>query len=343
MNENSDDAGVSRRQALALPLAAAAAGLLVPSLAKGAAGDPLPSWNDSRSKTAILDFVARVTKDGGPDFVPLEDRIAVFDNDGTLWSEKPAYFQFFFVLARVKQLYPQHPEWENQQPFAAAVAGDMKTLAESGEKGALTLVMATHAGMTSEAFAQIVVDWITTARHPRFDRLFTDLVFQPMLEVLALLRQNGFRTYIVSGGGIEFMRPWTGKIYGIPPEQVVGSSIKTRFEMKDGKPELMRLPEVNFIDDGPGKPVGIYQFIGRRPIFAAGNSDGDLQMLQWVTGGQGARFGMIVHHTDEKREWAYDRQSAVGRLDKALDAAAANKWTVVDMKWDWGKIYPFGG
>jgi hypothetical protein len=343
MNVNSDDAGFSRRQALTLPLAAAAAGLLVPSLAKGAAGDPLPSWNDSRSKTAILDFVARVTKDGGPDFVPLEDRIAVFDNDGTLWSEKPAYFQFFFVLARVKQLYPQHPEWENQQPFAAAVAGDMKTLAESGEKGALTLVMATHAGMTSEAFAQIVVDWITTARHPRFDRLFTDLVFQPMLEVLALLRQNGFRTYIVSGGGIEFMRPWTGKIYGIPPEQVVGSSIKTRFEMKDGKPELMRLPEVNFIDDGPGKPVGIYQFIGRRPIFAAGNSDGDFQMLQWVTGGPGPRFGMIVHHTDEKREWAYDRQSAVGRLDKALDAAAANKWTVVDMKWDWGKIYPFGG
>jgi hypothetical protein len=343
MSDRSDDAGVSRRQALALPLAAAAAGLLVPSLAKGAAGDPLPSWNDSRSKTAILDFVARVTKDGGPDFVPLEDRIAVFDNDGTLWSEKPAYFQFFFVLARVKQLYPQHPEWENQQPFAAAVAGDMKTLAESGEKGALTLVMATHAGMTSEAFAQIVVDWITTARHPRFDRLFTDLVFQPMLEVLALLRQNGFRTYIVSGGGIEFMRPWTGKIYGIPPEQVVGSSIKTRFEMKDGKPELMRLPEVNFIDDGPGKPVGIYQFIGRRPIFAAGNSDGDFQMLQWVTGGPGPRFGMIVHHTDEKREWAYDRQSAVGRLDKALDAAAANKWTVVDMKWDWGKIYPFGG
>jgi hypothetical protein len=219
----------------------------------------------------------------------------------------------------------------------------METLAKSGEKGALTLVMATHAGMTSEAFARIVVDWITTAKHPRFDRLFADLVFQPMLEVLALLRQNGFRTYIVSGGGIEFMRPWTGKVYGIPPEQVVGSSIKTRFEMKNGKPELIRLPEVNFIDDGPGKPVGIYQFIGRRPIFAAGNSDGDLQMLQWVTGGQGPRFGMIVHHTDEKREWAYDRQSAVGRLDKALDAAAANKWTLVDMKWDWSRIYPFGG
>jgi phosphoglycolate phosphatase-like HAD superfamily hydrolase len=333
----------SRRALLTLPLAAAAIGLLAPVIARAATDDPLPSWNDSRSRTAILDFVTRVTKEGGPDFVPVEDRIAVFDNDGTLWSEQPAYFQFFFALARVKQLYPEHPEWENQQPFAAAISGDMKTLAESGEKGMATIVMATHAGMTTAEFAQLVVDWATTAKHPRFNRLFIDLVFQPMLDTLALLRQNGFKTYIVSGGGIEFMRPWTEKVYGIPPEQVVGSSIVTKFEMKDGKPVLTRLPKIDFIDDGPGKPVGINQFIGRRPIFAAGNSDGDLEMLQWVTGGQGPRFGMLVHHTDEKREWAYDRQSSVGKLDKALDAATAAKWTVVDMKWDWAKIYPFGG
>ncbi|QEX16813.1 haloacid dehalogenase [Hypericibacter terrae] len=343
MSDKQSPSELSRRQALTLPLAAAAVGLLAPSLAKAAADDPLPSWNDSRSKTAILDFVGRVTKEGGSDFVPVEDRIAVFDNDGTLWSEQPAYFQFFFALARVKQLYPEHPEWENQQPFAAAISGDMKTLAESGEKGMATIVMATHAGMTTAEFAQLVVDWATTAKHPRFNRLFIDLVYQPMLDTLALLRQNGFKTYIVSGGGIEFMRPWTEKVYGIPPEQVVGSSIVTKFEMKDGKPVLMRLPKIDFIDDGPGKPVGINQFIGRRPIFAAGNSDGDLEMLQWVTGGQGPRFGMLVHHTDEKREWAYDRQSKVGRLDKALDAAVAAKWTVVDMKWDWAKIYPFGG
>jgi phosphoserine phosphatase len=338
-----DPVSSSRRALLTLPLAAAAFGLVAPSLAKSATGDPLPSWNDSRSRTAILDFVARVTKEGGSDFVPVDDRIAVFDNEGTLWSEQPAYFQFFFALARIKQLYPGHPEWENRQPFAAAISGDMKTLAASGEKGMIELVMATHAGMTTAEFGQLVVDWITTAKHPRFNRLFTDLVYQPMLETLTLLRQNGFKTYIVSGGGIEFMRPWTEKVYGIPPEQVIGSSIKTRLEMKDGKPELTRLPAIDFIDDGPDKPVGIYRFIGRRPIFAAGNSDGDLQMLQWVTGGQGPRFGMIVHHTDEKREWAYDRQSSVGRLDKALDTATAAKWTLVDMKWDWRRIYAFEG
>jgi hypothetical protein len=332
----------TRRDVLALPLAAAAAALIAPAIAR-AADDPLPSWNDSRSRTAILDFVGRVTKEGGPDFVPLDDRIAVFDNDGTLWSEQPVYFQVFFALARVKQLYPEHPEWENLEPFKSAISGDLKSLAATGEKGVLKLVMASHAGMTTEEFAQIVVDWITTARHPRFNRLFTELVYQPMLEVLNLLRANGFKTYIVSGGGIEFMRPWTEKIYGIPPEQVIGSSIKTRFEMKDGKPVLQRLPEIDFIDDGPGKPVGIYKFIGRRPIFAAGNSDGDLQMLQWVTGGKGARFGMIVHHTDEKREWAYDKQSSVGKLDKALDAATGARWAVADMKWDWRKIYPFSG
>lgn len=330
----------TRRDVLALPLAAAAAALIAPAIAR-AADDPLPSWNDSRSRTAILDFVGRVTKEGGPDFVPLDDRIAVFDNDGTLWSEQPVYFQVFFALARVKQLYPEHPEWENLEPFKSAISGDLKSLAATGEKGVLKLVMASHAGMTTEEFAQIVVDWITTARHPRFNRLFTELVYQPMLDVLNLLRANGFKTYIVSGGGIEFMRPWTEKIYGIPPEQVIGSSIKTRFEMKDGKPVLQRLPEIDFIDDGPGKPVGIYKFIGRRPIFAAGNSDGDLQMLQWVTGGKGARFGMIVHHTDEKREWAYDKQSSVGKLDKALDAATGARWAVADMKWDWRKIYPF--
>lgn len=330
----------SRRELLTLPFVAAI-GMALPLAARASPDDALPSWNDSRSRAAILDFVARITQESGPDFVPLDARIAAFDHEGTLWPEQPSYFPSLFAAARVKQLYPQHPEWENHQPFAAAVENDMRTLAAAGEKGAATLMMATHAGITTEEFAQIVVDWITTAKHPRFNRLFTDLVYQPMLELLNLLRANGFKTYVVSGGGIEFMRPWSGKVYGIPPEQVIGSSIRTRFELKDGKPALQRLPEIDLVDDGPGKPVGIYKFIGRRPIFAAGNSDGDLEMLQWATGGQGPRFGMIVHHTDEKREWAYDKQSAVGRLDKALDAAIGAKWTVVDMKWDWRRIYSF--
>jgi hypothetical protein len=303
--------------------------------------DPLPSWYEGPAKKSISDFVARVTTQGGPDFVPPAERVAVFDNDGTLWSEQPMYVQLAFALDRVKALAPQHPEWKDKQPFKAVLEGDMKTLAESGERGLLELIMATHAGMTAEEFAKIVTDWLATARHPRFNRPYTELVYQPMLELLAYLRANGFKTFIVSGGGVEFMRPWTEKVYGVPPEQVVGSSGKTKFEMRDGRPILFRLPEVNFIDDKAGKPVGINEQIGRRPIAAFGNSDGDLEMLQWTTMSGGVRFGLIVHHTDAEREYAYDRNSPFGRLDKALDAAALNRWTVVDMKSDWKKVFPF--
>jgi hypothetical protein len=302
---------------------------------------PLPSWNEGASKNAIVEFVARVTRQGGPDFVPAAERIATFDNDGTLWTEQPVPVQLAFALDRVKALAPQHPEWKDKQPFKAVLEGDMKALAESGDRGLLELVGATHAGMTTDEFTKIVTDWLATARHPRFNRPYTELVYQPMLELLAYLRANEFKTFIVSGGGIEFMRPWTERVYGIPPEQVVGSSIKTRFEMSHGRPTLFRLPELNFNDDKAGKPVGINEFIGRRPIAAFGNSDGDLEMLQWTTMSGGVRFGLIVHHTDAEREYAYDRNVTLGRLDKALDAAAANKWTVVDMKRDWKVIFPF--
>ena len=301
---------------------------------------PLASWNDGTAKQAIIDFVAAVTKKGGPDYVPPAERIAVFDNDGTLWSEKPAYFQLLFAIDRIKALAPQHPEWKTQQPFKAVLENDIKALAASGEKGLIQLVMASHAGMTTDEFEQIVTDWLATAKHPKFKRPYTELVYQPMLDLLQYLRDNGFKTFIVSGGGIEFMRPFTEKVYGIPPEQVIGSSIKTKFEMQDGKPVLVRLPEIFFIDDKAGKPVGIQKFIGRRPIAAFGNSDGDLQMLQWTTAGKGKRFGLIVHHTDSEREYAYDKESHVGRLDKALDEAASKGWTVVDMKQDWKAIYP---
>ena len=303
--------------------------------------DPLPSWNEGTAKQSIIDFVTRVTQSGSPDFVVPEQRIATFDNDGTLWSEQPMYFQLFFAIDRVKALAPQNPAWKTQQPFKAVLENDMQALAASGEKGLLELVMATHAGMTTTEFEQTVKDWLAAAKHPRFKRPFTDLVYQPMLEVLAYLRANGFKTYIVSGGGIEFMRPWTEGVYGIPPEQVVGSSIKTKFEIRNGKPVLVRLPEINFIDDKAGKPVGNNQHIGRRPIAAFGNSDGDLQMLQWTAAGKGTRFMLIVHHTDAEREWAYDRKSKIGHLDKALDEALTNGWTVVDMKQDWKIIYPF--
>jgi hypothetical protein len=307
----------------------------------GLAQDLLPSWNDTAPKKAIVAFVERVTKQGSPDFVPPAERIATFDNDGTLWAEQPMYVQMAFALDRVKALAPQHPEWKDKEPFKAVLEGDMKALAESGERGLLELVVATHAGMTADEFAKIVTDWLATARHPRFNRPYTELVYQPMVELLAYLRANGFKTFIVSGGGIEFMRPWTEKVYGVPPEQVVGSSGKTRFEMRDGRPTLFRLPEVNFIDDKTGKPVGINEHIGRRPIAAFGNSDGDLEMLQWTTMSGGVRFGLIVHHTDAEREYAYDRQSPFGKLDKALDAAALNRWTLVDMKKDWKKVFPF--
>jgi len=321
-------------------LAGLATVLLLLATTVARAADPLASWSDSPAKAAIVGFVNQVTDQGSADFVPEPERIAVFDNDGTLWSEQPAYFQLLFAIDRVKALAPQHPEWNNEQPFKAVLEGDMKALAASGEKGLLQLVMATHAGMTTAEFEMIVKDWIAAARHPKTKRLYTEMVFQPMLELLDYLRANGFKTFIVSGGGIELMRPWVETVYGVPPEQVVGSSIKTKFEMRDGNPVLTRLPEINFIDDKDGKPVGINEHIGRRPIAAFGNSDGDLQMLQWTTAGEGRRFALYVHHTDAEREWAYDRKSHFGKLDKGLDLAAANGWTVIDMKRDWKVIYP---
>ncbi len=306
-----------------------------------ALADPLLSWNEGPTKQAIIQFVQSVADKSSPQYVLPEQRIATFDNDGTLWCEQPIYFQGFFTFDRVKALAPNHPEWKERQPFKAVLENDMKALAASGEKGLAEIVMTTHAGVTTEEFEKIVNNWLATAKHSRFNRPFTDLIYQPMLELLAYLRENGFKTYIVSGGGIEFMRPWTEKVYGIPPEQVVGSSIKMKFEMRDGRPGLMRLPDIDFVDDGPGKPVGIQKFIGRRPIAAFGNSDGDLQMLQWTATGEGRGFMLLVHHTDAEREWAYDRQSPIGRLDKALDEAQRRGWTVVDMKKDWNRIFPF--
>jgi phosphoglycolate phosphatase-like HAD superfamily hydrolase len=327
---------VTRRLVVALMLGL---GSVAPSLAQT---DPLPSWNDGAVKKSITDFVARTTTAGGPDFVPVDQRVATFDNDGTLWSEQPVYFQVAFAIDRVKAMAPQHPNWKTTEPFKSVLSGDRAALAKLGEKGLLQIIAATHAGMTIATFETTVKEWLATARHPRFDKPYTDLVYQPMLELLAYMRANDFKTFIVSGGGIEFMRPWTEKTYGIPPEQVVGSSGVTKFQFgRDGKPELLKLAKVEFIDDGPGKPVGINRFIGRRPVFAFGNSDGDLQMLQWTAAGDRARLMGIVHHTDAQREWAYDRKSPIGKLDKALDEGLAKGWTIVDMKRDWKVIYPF--
>jgi phosphoglycolate phosphatase-like HAD superfamily hydrolase len=320
--------------------------VFAPTILIGASGcaatqrDPLPSWNDGPAKTAIAGFVEGVTTKSSPDFLPPPERIAVFDNDGCLWSEQPAYFQLLFAMDRVRQVAPKHPEWSTTQPFKAVLDGDMHALAESGEKGLIELVMATHAGMTTDEFADIVRAWITTARHPTTGRPYTEMVFQPMLELLDYLRLSGFKTYIVSGGGIEFMRVFAEDVYGVPPEQVIGSSIRTEFEMRSPGPVIKRQPELDFIDDKAGKPVGIHKFIGRRPVAAFGNSDGDLQMLQWTAAGDGARLMLIVHHTDAEREWAYDRDSHIGRLDKALDEAKRRGWIVVDMKEDWNTIYP---
>jgi phosphoserine phosphatase len=305
-----------------------------------AADDPLPSWNEGAAKRAIVDFVQRVTTPGGPDFVPTAERIATFDNDGTLWAEQPLYFQGLFIFDRVKALAPQHPEWQTTEPFKSVLANDMKGVAAAGQKGLMELIAATHAGMTTEEFTATVSDWITTARHPTTRKLYTEMVYQPMLELLAYLRANGFKTYIVSGGGQEFMRPWVERVYGIPPEQVIGSHGEFKFELRAGKPVLIKEAKVALIDDHAGKPVGIQRFIGRRPIFAFGNSDGDQQMLEWTTGGTGPRFAGIVHHTDAAREWAYDRQSHIGQLDKALDEAKTRGWTVVNMKDDWKTIFP---
>ena len=308
-----------------------------------AQSDPLPSWNDGPAKARILAFVQAVTEPGGKSYVAPADRIAVFDNDGTLWSEQPAYFQLMFAIDRVKALAPRHPEWKTQQPFKAVLEGDMKALAASGEKGLLQLIMATHAGMTSDEFDATVRQWLATARHPTLKRPYTELVFQPMLELLAYLRAAGFRTYIVSGGGIEFLRVFAQERYGIPPEQVIGSSIKTKYELRDGKPVIVRLAEIDFIDDKAGKPVGIHKFIGKRPIAAFGNSDGDFQMLEWTTSGPGPSLGVIVRHDDATREFAYDRNSSVGRLARALDEAPARGWTVLSVRSDWKQVYPAAG
>jgi phosphoglycolate phosphatase-like HAD superfamily hydrolase len=303
--------------------------------------DPLASWTEGATKTSITDFVARVTRDGTPDFVTPAERIAVFDNDGTLWCEQPVYFQVAFAFDRIRAMAPQHPEWKTTQPFKALLEKDMKGFAATGEKGLLQVMAATHAGMTTDEFRGAVLDWAASARHPRFERPYTALVYQPMLELLAYLRAHGFKTFVVSGGGVEFMRPWMEKVYGIPPEQIVGSSGVVKFEIgADGKPSLIKAAKIEFVDDGPGKPVGINRFIGRRPIFAFGNSDGDLQMLQWTAAGAGARFMGLVQHTDAEREYGYDRQSKIGKLDKALDEAVAKGWTVVDMKRDWKTIFP---
>jgi len=312
-----------------------------PSSAGAASPDPvLPSWNDGAARTAILSFVDRVTRAGGPGFVPPPARIAVFDNDGTLWSEQPMYVQLAFAIDRVKALAPSHPEWAGSQPFKAALEGDLETLAASGERGLSALVMATHAGITSEEFERIVQDWIATARHPKTGRLYTEMVYQPMLELLAYLRANGFKTFIVSGGGIEFVRPWAERVYGVPPEQVIGSSVKARYEVRNGRPVLARLPEINFINDEEGKPVGIQQHIGRRPIAAFGNSDGDFQMLEWTTAGPGTRLALIVHHDDDAREAAYDRASHIGRLARGLDEAATRGWVVASIARDWKTVFP---
>lgn len=306
---------------------------------------PLPSWADGPSRKAIISFVEKVTKEGSPDFVPVSERIATFDNDGTLWSEQPAYFQGLFALYQVKKLAPMHPEWNNEEPFKSAIAGDIKGVLAAGKPGVLKILGATHAGMTAETFEAEVREWVANARHPETGKPFTSMVYQPMLELLTYLRANGFKTFIVSGGGVDFMRVFTEEVYGIPPEQVIGTTIDATFEMKDGIPTITKTGKLVLLDDKEGKPVGIYRQIGRRPIFAGGNSDGDLQMLQYTTiprndQDQSLRFGLIIHHTDAEREWAYDRDSHIGRLDKALDEAQQRGWTVVDMKKEWLKIYP---
>jgi FMN phosphatase YigB (HAD superfamily) len=310
------------------------------ALGQSTGADPLPSWNDGPSRTSIVDFVTRVTKEGSPDFVAPADRIATFDNDGTLWTEQPMYIELAFTIDRVKELAPQHPDWQTRQPYAAVLHNDMKALAASGEKGIVELFLATHSGMTTNQFSEIVTAWIAHAQHPRFHTLYTKCVFQPMLELLAYLRANGFKTYIVSGGEQGFMRPWADKVYGVPPEQVIGTMFKTQYALTNGTPALERLPEIDSIDDGPGKPVNIERFIGKRPIAAFGNSDGDLQMLEWTSSNPLPHLALLVHHTDAVREYSYDRNSSMGRLDKGLTEVAEKHWTVVDMKADWKTIFP---
>lgn len=316
--------------ALACSLLAAAA---------AAQADPLPLWNDTQTKQAIVSFVQAVTDEISPDYVEPAERIATFDNDGCLWAEKPVYFQLLFAIDRVKAIAADHPEWQDEEPFRSVIAGDMQGVMASGEEGLLKLVAASHGGITTDQFSAAVRNWLDTARHPETGMAYDAMVYQPMLELLEYLRANGFKTFIVSGGGIDMIRVFAEEVYGIPPEQVFGSSLEATFEMRDGEPVIIKQPKIGFIDDKAGKPVGIHQHVGRRPIFAAGNSDGDLQMLQWTAAGDGLRFCLLVHHTDADREWAYDRDSHVGRLDKALDEAKANGWTVVDMAEDWATVF----
>lgn len=328
----------SRRSVCSLLLAIA--GSLICIAQPAAAQDPLPSWNDTGPKKAVIAFVSRVTKPGTPDFVPVNLRIATFDNDGTLWPEQPVYFQFEFAIDRIKLLSAGHPEWKTQEPFASLLEGDVPRALARGEQDVMDAITATHAGMTTEAFERIAHEWISTKRDARFKRTYVSLVYQPMLELLGYLRANGFKTFIVTGGGVEFVRAFAEDAYGIPPDQVVGSSGRLKYQMRGDVPELLKLPAVDFVNDKDGKVVGIQKFIGRRPIAAFGNSDGDLQMLEWTAAGTGPRLALLIHHTDAAREWAYDRDSRIGTLDKALDAAQAKKWTVVSMKDDWNTIFP---
>jgi hypothetical protein len=324
-----------KKNTLSLHLAAA--------LLAGAAGlhaDPLPSWNDTAPKKDIVTFVEKVTKEGSADFVPVPERIAVFDNDGTLWSEQPLYFQALYIFDRIKRLAPQHPEWKDEEPFAAVLRGDLKAALAGGERALLEMAMATHAGMTSDEFDKAVSEWLATARHPQTGLPYTRMVYQPMLELLDFLRAHQFKTFIVSGGGVDFLRVFAEKTYGVPPEQVIGSRIKAKYELRDGKPFLVKLPELDFIDDKAGKPVGIHQHIGRRPLMAFGNSDGDFEMLEWTTAGAGARFALLVHHDDAAREFAYDRDSQVGRLARGLDEAPKRGWTLASIRNDWKSVYP---
>ncbi|WP_432695941.1 META domain-containing protein [Marinobacterium sp. YM272] len=319
-------------------LLALAIGAAAPAYA--ASADPLPSWNSGVAKASIIEFVDKVTDPESGQFLPPAKRIATFDNDGTLWSEKPLYFQFYFALDRLKALAPEHPEWKTTEPFAAYLAGDVDKIAAYGEEGVLEVVAATHSGLTTEEFNQVARQWLATARHGSTGKRFTEMVFQPMLELLAYLRESGFKTFIVSGGGIDFIRNFSEEVYGIPADQVVGSSIKATYEIRDGRPVIIKQPEINFIDDKSGKPVGIHQYIGTRPVLAFGNSDGDYQMLDWVTSGDNPSLGLLLHHTDPSREWAYDRKSLVGSLNRGLDDADDKGWVLVDMKEDWNSVYP---
>ncbi len=332
-----NDVAVAKRLSRSALFGVLLACVALPGLARAA--DALPGWNEGPAKARIVGFVQSVTDPASKSYVPPAERIAVFDNDGTLWSEQPMYFQLAFALDRVKVMAPRHPEWKTQEPFKSVLAGDMAGVAAAGEHGLLQMIAATHAGTTSEEFSGIVSNWLATARHPSLGKPYTGLTYAPMKELLAYLRANGFKTYIVTGGGVEFVRAFSEQAYGVPPEQVVGSSIKTRYEVRDGKPVIVRLPEVEFIDDKAGKPVGINRYIGRRPILAFGNSDGDFEMLEYTTSGAGPRLGMLLHHDDGQREFAYDRKSSIGRLERGLDEATQRDWLIISVKNDWRTVY----